>query len=132
LQPKHACFDTAPHKFRTPENFTDPPSKNFRNSEKIHMCEIRVDLGREVKPGIFEYSIAQYGIRARSRQPLLDACRQIKRMGGDTAQWQAALYRQNRDKPDMWCSVAWGAAHSVDEEGPRFRKWRPFEMKGSA
>jgi hypothetical protein len=94
---------------------------------------IRVDLGREVRPGVFEYTVSLGGAAGSysglSRQPLLDACRGIKRMGGDTAQ-RAGLFREGRDTPDMVCSVGWGSGKTVSEPasggGPKFVKYHPF------
>jgi hypothetical protein len=57
----------------------------------------------------------------------LDACREIKRMGGDTAE-AVGLFREARSMPDATCSVGWGAGHTVDEAGPRFVKFRPFDQ----
>jgi hypothetical protein len=39
---------------------------------------IRVDRHDEVRPGIWRYTVPGFGIEGRSRQPLLDACRQIR------------------------------------------------------
>lgn len=64
-----------------------------------------------------------------SHQPLLDACREIKRVGGVPGDEQIALCREGRDGWDLACSLEWGAAHTVEENnkiGPRFRKWQPF------
>jgi hypothetical protein len=85
---------------------------------------IRVSLGCEVKPGIWHYTVERYGVEGRSRQPLLDACRQIKRMDESTAGQQIGLYREGRDKPDLFCMVGVGAGLTVDESGPYFHKWK--------
>jgi hypothetical protein len=85
---------------------------------------IRVIRGVEVKPGIWAYSVAQYGVQRRSRQPLLDACRQLKRMGV-ALDARVGLFREGRQQADITCSVEVGAGLTVDEAGPRFAKWRP-------
>ena len=85
---------------------------------------IRVIRGAEVKPGIWAYSVARYGVEGRSRQPLLDACRQLKRMGVAMDE-RAGLFREGREQPDLTCRVGVGADLTVDEAGPRFAKWRP-------
>ena len=46
-----------------------------------------------------------------SRTPLLDACRAIKRMGGD-ANAIVGLFREGRDFPDMTCTVGAGSSLS--------------------
>ena len=38
---------------------------------------IRVERGAEVGPGVFAWHVPALGLSGRSRQPLLDACRQI-------------------------------------------------------
>jgi hypothetical protein len=87
---------------------------------------IRVELGEEVKRrGRFRWICPRYALRGVSRQPLLDACREIKRMGGDTAEL-VGLFREARSMPDATCSVGWGADHTVEETTSRFAKWRPF------
>ena len=88
---------------------------------------IRVNLIREYKNrGTFDYSMEGF-VYERSRQPLLDACRQIKRMGDDTLRGKIGLYRKGRDKPDLTCDLDWGAAHTVEENSLLVRKWRPFQ-----
>jgi hypothetical protein len=87
---------------------------------------IRVNLLREIDGhGVFDYEIDGYGVQGRSRQPLLDACRQVKRMGADPAD-RIGLFRSGRERPDLVGSVGWGAEHTVDEVHTHFVKWRPF------
>jgi hypothetical protein len=86
---------------------------------------IRVELGKEVKPGIWAYRVEGYGLEGRSRQPLLDACRMVERAGGDTSQ-QIGLFRKGKANCDLFCQVKVGAGLTVDESGPRFVKWKPF------
>jgi hypothetical protein len=91
---------------------------------------IRIERGREVSPGIWEYSIPTLALSGRSRQPLLDACRAIQAILGDPCREQAAIYREGRDQPDMACPVDVGAKYRVAEDnknGPRFRKYEPFD-----
>jgi hypothetical protein len=45
---------------------------------------IRIERGREIGPGIYEYRVWGRPISGESRQPLLDACRQLKAIGGFT------------------------------------------------
>ncbi len=100
---------------------------------------IRIGLGAEVdgegpragkRHGIFEYSCARYPlVRGHSRQPLLDACRQLKSLYAPTAQL-AGLFREGRDTPDLMCSLDVGAATTVSEPDNgeiRFAKYRAFD-----
>jgi hypothetical protein len=89
---------------------------------------IRVELGRCTPYGTWSYSVAGYGVEGRSHQPMLDACRQIKRAFGDAVDRQISLYRPSRETPDAVCGLDWGADHTVREtprRGPWFVKWRP-------
>jgi hypothetical protein len=90
---------------------------------------IRVLLGAEVRPGIWLYSVPGTPLVGRSRQPLLDACRQLKRMGADPLDG-AGLFRAGRSEPDITCSIEAGAAATVLETAivrPRFGKFTPFD-----
>jgi hypothetical protein len=44
---------------------------------------IEIIRGAEVEPGIFQYSVPSLALCGKSRQLLLDACRQIKRAVGE-------------------------------------------------
>jgi hypothetical protein len=92
---------------------------------------IRIDLGRESAPGVFEYSIPSLGLSGKSRQPLLDACRAIKRILGPTksAEEHAGLYRSGRTHPDLHCAVLAGANLTVSEPSSgriHFAKYQEF------
>jgi hypothetical protein len=89
----------------------------------------RVELGPQVRPGVWEWTTqAPAGsLSGVSSEPLLDACREIKRAGGDTRR-QACLFREGRSEWDLRCSVGWGARHTVSDkpsESPRFAKYEP-------
>lgn len=93
---------------------------------------ISIIRGAESSPGIWEYSVPSLALCGQSRQPLLDACRQIKRAVGPTAM-RAGLFREGRDVPDISCPVEAGAALTVEEttcNAPRFRKFKPFPSRG--
>jgi hypothetical protein len=61
----------------------------------------RVEGGAEISPGICEYSVRGYpDICGRSRQPLLDACRQLKSMGGLTDH-RAGVFRDGSGVADI-------------------------------
>jgi hypothetical protein len=72
---------------------------------------------------------AGFGIEGRSRQPLPDACRQIRAILGDTSR-RVGLFREGRTEVDISCSVNKGALLTV-EDGPKgirfFRKYREFD-----
>lgn len=78
---------------------------------------IRIDRGKEIKPGIWEYSIPSLGLGGKSRQPLLDACRRIKCTLGPNkaAGARAGVYRPGRLEPDISCPVLAGADLTVSE-----------------
>ena len=89
---------------------------------------IRVERGDEISPGIFAYTVPSLGLSGRSRQPLLDACRQIKSLLGPTGQL-AGLFRQGHSEWDVRCRVDVGAELTVKEEsagGIRFAKHVPL------
>jgi hypothetical protein len=92
---------------------------------------IRVELGEEVnRRGKWRWTCPRYGLAGISRQPLLDACREIKRMGGDTSV-AVGLFREARSVPSSTCSVGWGAAHTViepDRGRIHFAKWQAKPM----
>ena len=89
---------------------------------------IRVERHEEVRPGNWRYTVPGFGIEGRSRQPLLDACRQIRAILGDTSQ-RAGLFREGRTEADISCSVNKGALLTVEDgpKGIRFRKYREFD-----
>ena len=62
--------------------------------------------------GVFAFHAPRYPLVCGfSRQPLLDACRQLKSLYGEIA----GLFREGRDTPDISCSVEVGAATTVQE-----------------
>ena len=89
---------------------------------------IKVIRGAEVSPGMWAYAVPSLRLCGRSRQPLLDACRQIKSILGGTGR-RAALFREGRELADISCPVNVGAATAVKEgngDGPRFAPYVPF------
>ena len=79
---------------------------------------------------------ARYALEGRSKFPLLDACRALKRMGANTKA-TAGLFRpgrvdaEGRGVPDLTCTVGKGAATTVIEPDTgriRFGKWAPHPM----
>ena len=95
---------------------------------------IRIDRGREVAPGIWEYSIPSLGLSGKSRQPLLDACRQIKRALGPTkaADERTGVYRPDHTEPDISCLVLEGAELTVSEPSRgniKFVRFQEFDAE---
>lgn len=63
-----------------------------------------------------------------SRQPLLDACRSLKRAGADTDE-EIRLFRPGRTDWDLKTTVGYGAGITVedaDDRGPQFIKYREY------
>ena len=88
---------------------------------------IRVELGEEIeRRGIWAWRVAALALEGRSRQPLLDACRAIQRMGGVCGAEQVAKYREGRDEPCMICRLDVGAAMTVSEPDRGRSKFAPF------
>jgi hypothetical protein len=94
---------------------------------------IRIIRGAEVdgpggeaggkRHGVFAYRAdgGQYPrVCGYSRQPLLDACRQLKSLYGVTVQ-RVGLFRDGKDTPDISCPVEVVAAPTVQES--RFAKY---------
>ena len=87
------------------------------------MTLIRIDLGPEVdgsrpgggrRHGKFRYSCGApyWSVGGFSRQPLLDACRQLKTRYGLSPE-RVGLFREGSDVADISCSVEAGAATTV-------------------
>ena len=92
---------------------------------------IRIERGAEVAPGVWEYFACGYPqVRGKSRQPLLDACRQLKSMGGLTDHI-AGLFRSGMEVADIFCVVREGAELTVSEPTgvgrARFIKYRALD-----
>ena len=74
---------------------------------------IRVEIEEIANRGVYRWCIAGLAVEG---QPLLDACRAIKRMGGDPLS-RAGLFRAGRTEPDITCTVEAGAHGYVTEIG---------------
>jgi hypothetical protein len=87
----------------------------------------------EVSPGIWAYHVPSLALCGRSRQPLLDACRQIERALGVTAH-TAGVFRDGSELPDIFCPVSVGALTTVLEpdkhRNVHFGKFRAFAGMG--
>ncbi len=91
---------------------------------------IRVELGPQTKPGVWQFTVPSLRTGGKSSQPLLDACRLIKRMGGDL-HVPVGLFNAGADEPRLVAkSVDAGARLSVSElkagNGPSFVPYRQF------
>ena len=103
---------------------------------------IRIELGAEIdgpepkagqRHGVFEYSAPAYpSVRGHSRQPLLDACRQIKSLYGLTS-LRAGLFWPGSEIPSLTTTIEAGAELMVEERakgnGPRFVRFKTFPVE---
>jgi hypothetical protein len=94
---------------------------------------IRIERGREIRPGVWIYSIPSLRLCGKSRQPLLDACRQIKRALGPTksAGARAGVYGPGDTEPAISCLVMDGASLSTFEPSRgkiAFAKFQEFDL----
>ena|SRR5215208_2733242 len=90
---------------------------------------IRVDRGKEISPGVWQWEVRSYRLSGKSRQPLLDACREIKVLGVDPAEL-AGTFREGREIADITCSVGIGAGLTVSDtdRGVKFERFRPYPL----
>lgn len=94
---------------------------------------IRIERGDDAGRGMYPYRCEQYPlVYGKSRQPLLDACRQIKSLY-DVPTQAVGLFREGReDIPDLTCSLEIGAATTVSEPDKgvlKFVKYVPFHRE---
>jgi hypothetical protein len=91
---------------------------------------IRIDVAEtKERRGVFHYRVSGMPVEGRSRQPLLDACRQIKRILGPSAH-RAGLFREGRTIADLSCLIDEGARLTVRDEsngGIHFAQYREFD-----
>ncbi len=78
------------------------------------MIEV-VITGRKSRNGVFPYVVRGFAVEGRSRQPLLDACRLLERMGVDPTRL-VGLFRKGSDVWDLRTTVGVGAKLTVHEE----------------
>jgi hypothetical protein len=70
-----------------------------------------------VRPGEFQFELTGAGatpIKGVSRQPLLNACRILKRMGVDGGGY-CGLFRPGREDWDLRCKIGVGAELTVSD-----------------
>ena len=85
-----------------------------------------------VGQGRFSYHVIGTDVRGISTAPLLDACRQLKRMGAETG---ARVVLFHGDRLDQWTlrtTVGKGAELTVKEpptSGPKFVKFRSMPVQ---
>jgi hypothetical protein len=86
---------------------------------------IRVEILRE-ENGMSFFDVAEPRLCGKSRQPLLDACRELKRMGVASAT-ECGLFRNGSADWDIRCTVGVGAGLTVSEPAKgRTPKFMPF------
>lgn len=91
---------------------------------------IRVERDGVARSGKWEWRASVRGqpVEGRSREPLLDACRAIKSMGGDPL-LEIALFRPGRAEWDLRTTVGYGASKTVREQDRgriRLASYQPF------
>jgi hypothetical protein len=96
---------------------------------------IKVIRGKENTAGQFEYQVPEFRLFGKSHQPLLDACRAVKRAGGATRR-QIGLFREGRTMPDIFTTVGIGARLTIKQEKtggpPRFVPFKDLDPKTKA
>lgn len=89
---------------------------------------IKVELLGGQKGGTYEWAVVVPPLRGRSRVPLLDACRALKRAGVAT-QDKCGLFWPGSSDPSLVTTVGAGSKLTVEEnntDGPRFVKFQEF------
>ena len=95
---------------------------------------IRVEIEASEAPGWYnwQWAFPEGGIAfsGKSRTPLLDACRALKRAGADPED-EIGLFRKGRSDFDIKTRVGIGARLTVQEKAdggaPYFAKWKAYE-----
>lgn len=90
---------------------------------------IRIVRGSVGPAGLCDWWVAGHSVEGRSHQPLLDACRALKRMG-EPAAAEVGLFREGRSGWDLRTTIGYGASLSVREDNSRplvFEKYKPFK-----
>jgi hypothetical protein len=78
-------------------------------------AEVDGPRGEAGRHGVWAYRADRYPLVCGfSRQPLLDACRQLKSLYGLNGE-RVGLFREGKDDPDISCFVEVGAAITVKE-----------------
>lgn len=87
---------------------------------------IKVEREEKGQDGRYRYTVPGYAVEGLSREPLLDACRQLKSMGVDTGE-EISLSRAGRSEWDLRTTVGKGASLTVVEGWSTiFRKYRSW------
>jgi hypothetical protein len=93
---------------------------------------IRIDVLSQKTGGVYAYWAKTPDgktVEGYSKEPLLDACRQLKSMGVEPAR-QVAMYWPGEKDWAIRCGVKWGAAHTIEERsvdsGLRVARYRAF------
>jgi hypothetical protein len=86
---------------------------------------IRIERGKEISPECFSYSLVGLEISGKSRQPLLEVCRQLLTKNIPPTE-RVGIFREGKNEPDLACTVGAGAKLVVVERnkgGIRFEKF---------
>jgi len=85
---------------------------------------IRVELIEKVRRrGKWRWIAIGTPLSGVSREPLLDACRKLAAVDIPTVT-MVGLFRVGMSEPSLTCVVGVGAQLTVNEDGPRFQKWK--------
>ncbi len=76
---------------------------------------IRVEREEKGKNGRYRYCVAGWAVEGVSRQPLLGACRDLKRMGVAPSR-EIGLFRGKSEVWDLRTAVGYGASKTIAEE----------------
>ena len=97
----------------------------------VRGAEIDGPKGDRRRHGIWAYHAPAYPqVCGYSRQPLLDACRQLKSILGEMSV-RVGIFRDGSEVADISCTLRAGAATTVsetDRDGTRFVKFRKFDL----
>ena len=94
---------------------------------------IRIEIEEKDGSWVYKYQVAFPGQPSRilegsSRQPMLDACRELKSMG-EALSAKCGLFRKGSSEPDLIGVVGPASELTVSDParggGPKLSKWQP-------
>lgn len=86
---------------------------------------IRVRILGAAHNGTFPYRVEGWPVEGRSREPLLDACRELERMGVATRR-QIGLFWPGTEEWALRTTVGHGARLTVREDRTCFERFKAF------
>lgn len=92
----------------------------------LRSAMIKVIVTNKSQNGVFDYTVPSASLDGRSREPLLDACRRLKRMGEAPAREACLFYGKSKEWA-LRTTVGYGAGLTVREDpSVRFVKFRAY------